>query len=37
VLRQLIPRNSVAEAVGILKGATSRVIHKEFSGIEEFL
>ena len=37
VLIQLNPRTSVAEAVKILKGGTSRVLRKEFPELEEFL
>ena len=37
VLIQLTPRTSVAEAVQILKGGTSRIIRKEFPELEEFL
>jgi putative transposase len=37
ILIQLNPRTSVAEAVKILKGGTSRVLRKEFPELEEFL
>lgn len=37
LLIQLNPRNSVAEAVQILKGGSSRAIRKEFPELEEFL
>ena len=37
LLVQLKPGNSVAEAVQILKGGTSRVLRKEFPELEEFL
>jgi len=37
LLIQLKPRNSVSEAVNILKGGSSRVIRKEFPELEEFL
>jgi len=37
VLIQLNPIDSVADAVQILKGGTSRVIRKEFPELEEFL
>lgn len=37
LLIQLNPRNSVAEAVQMLKGGTSRVMRKEFPELEEFL
>lgn len=34
---QIKASESVAEVVQILKGGTSRVIRKEFPGLEEFL
>ena len=37
IVIQLPPRVSVAEAVQIIKGGTSRVIRKEFPELEEFL
>ena len=37
LLIQLNPRNSVAEAVQILKGGSSRAIRKEFPELEEVL
>jgi len=37
VLIQINPSDSVAGVVQILKGGTSRVIRKEFPGLEEFL
>ena len=37
LLIQLQPNDSVAEAVRILKGGTSRIIRKEFPELEEFL
>ena len=37
VLIQLKPKDSVARAVQLLKGVTSRVIRKEFPELEEFL
>ena len=37
VLLQLKPADSVAHVVQILKGASSRVIRKEFPELEEFL
>jgi len=37
VLIQLKPSDSVAKTVQLLKGATSRIIRKEFPELEEFL
>jgi putative transposase len=37
LLIRIHPRNSVAEVVQILKGATSRLLRKEFPELEEFL
>ena len=37
VLIRLNPKDSVANAIQILKGATSRIIRKEFPELEEFL
>jgi putative transposase len=37
IIIQLPPRVSVAEAVQIIKGGTSRVLRKEFPEMEEFL
>ena len=37
ILIQINPRDSVAEVVRLLKGATSRIIRQEFGEYEEFL
>ena len=37
VLMQIQPKDSLAKVVQILKGATSRVIRKEYPELEEFL
>jgi len=37
IVVQIPPEISVAEAVQIFKGGTSRVLRKEFAEIEEFL
>lgn len=37
VLIRLKPSDSVAQVVNIMKGATSRILRKEFPEIEEFL
>ena len=37
VLIQLQPTDNVAEVIRLLKGATSKIIRKEFPELEEFL
>lgn len=37
MLLQLPPKIAVSEAVGYLKGGSSRILRKEFSELEEFL